>query len=240
MSDKPKIYGFCQAGCKWETVHKSDFENSATYVKQVAVDDVYTLQPIKCYKIYSDIVDSTYYSLIKLSYKENGVEKEHTFGYYVSDIDYYRDYFTFEIINLGANKSNNTIVIVYEVSGNRYSEVISVTNPDVSNSTLTITRANDVYMFNSDANITAEYNIIKLTNVSVNTWSSDNTYTDYGYRAAIEITDVTSDMIAEITYGMTEALSGNYAPVCETYDGGIYVYAKVNTAITIPSVLVVK
>lgn len=25
MSDKPKIYGYCNAGCKWEVVHKADF-----------------------------------------------------------------------------------------------------------------------------------------------------------------------------------------------------------------------
>lgn len=32
MSDnKPPIYGFCPAGCKWETVHKSDFEKAANY-----------------------------------------------------------------------------------------------------------------------------------------------------------------------------------------------------------------
>lgn len=239
MSNKPKIYAFCQAGCKWETVHKSDFENSATYVKQVAVDDVYTLPPKKCYKIYSDIVTGSYYSSIRLNYNEDGVDKEFIFDN-ITEVDYYRDYFYFEILSLVASSSANTITIVYEANGNRYAEVLNVTNPDISNATLKITNANDVFMYNSEANITAEYNIVKLTNVSVSNWSSDATYTDYGYRAAIEITGVTSDMIAEITYGMTEALSGNYAPVCETFDGGIYIYAKVNTAITIPSVLVVK
>lgn len=26
MADKPTIYGYCKAGCEWETVHKSDFD----------------------------------------------------------------------------------------------------------------------------------------------------------------------------------------------------------------------
>lgn len=33
MSDnKPKIYGFCKAGCQWETVHKGEFDASATWI----------------------------------------------------------------------------------------------------------------------------------------------------------------------------------------------------------------
>ena len=52
---KPKIYGFCQAGCKWETVHKTDFDNSVTYIKQTAIDGVYYLDPIANYKIYSGV-----------------------------------------------------------------------------------------------------------------------------------------------------------------------------------------
>ena len=26
VSDKPKISAFCEAGCKWETVHRSEYE----------------------------------------------------------------------------------------------------------------------------------------------------------------------------------------------------------------------
>ena len=32
MSERPKVYGFCEAGCKFETVHKSDFDKSAAFV----------------------------------------------------------------------------------------------------------------------------------------------------------------------------------------------------------------
>lgn len=52
MSNQPKIYGFCPAGCKWETVHKSDFEKSAAYIKQYPNEDgVYILEQGKTYLV---------------------------------------------------------------------------------------------------------------------------------------------------------------------------------------------
>ena len=81
---------------------------------------------------------------------------------------------------------------------------------------------------------------IKLSNTVVSTWESDTTYADYPYKATIAATGVKSTMVAEVVYDMADAVSGNYAPVCNTFDGGVYIYSKVNTAITIPTVLVVK
>ena len=81
---------------------------------------------------------------------------------------------------------------------------------------------------------------IKLSNTTVSTWVSDTTYTDYPYKATIAATGIASSMVAEVVFDVADAESGNYAPVCETYDGGVYIYSKVNTAITIPTILVVK
>ena len=81
---------------------------------------------------------------------------------------------------------------------------------------------------------------IKLSNTTVDVWESDTTYADYPYKATIAATGVKSTMVAEVVYDMADATSGNYAPVCNTFDGGVYIYSKVNTAITIPTVLVVK
>lgn len=39
MSDKPKIYSNCKAGCLWETVHKEDFMRSAAFIKQTVTDN---------------------------------------------------------------------------------------------------------------------------------------------------------------------------------------------------------
>ena len=89
----------------------------------------------------------------------------------------------------------------------------------------------------ADNNITTS---IKLENKTVSNWASDTTYADYPYRATITESTITSAMVAEVIYGLTEAESDNYAPVCQTFDGGVYIYSKVNTSIVIPTILVVK
>ena len=81
---------------------------------------------------------------------------------------------------------------------------------------------------------------IKLEGMTADVWESDTTYADYPYKATIAATGVKSTMVAEVVYDMADAVSGNYAPVCNTFDGGVYIYSKVNTAITIPTILVVK
>lgn len=45
-------------------------------------------------------------------------------------------------------------------------------------------------------------------------------------------------MYASVCFNMAEAASGNYAPVCETYDGGVYIYSKINTTITVPTIII--
>lgn len=39
MSNKPKIWANCDAGCKWETVHKDDFQSSAAFIRQSVTDN---------------------------------------------------------------------------------------------------------------------------------------------------------------------------------------------------------
>ena len=43
-----------------------------------------------------------------------------------------------------------------------------------------------------------------------------------------------------VVFGVNEANSGNYAAAIEQYAGYILVFAKVNTAITIPTISVTK
>ena len=79
-----------------------------------------------------------------------------------------------------------------------------------------------------------------FNNVSASSWVADTTYADYGYKCTIALTGVTADDVAEVIFGVTEATSGDYAPICETYAGGVYLYSKVNTAITVPTIMVMK
>ena len=75
-----------------------------------------------------------------------------------------------------------------------------------------------------------------MQNVSVSNWVADNTYADYAYRAKIANAKITEKSVVSVIYDVAEALSGNYAPVCQTVDGAIYIYSKVNTAIIIPTI----
>lgn len=53
-------------------------------------------------------------------------------------------------------------------------------------------------------------------------------------------TGVTAAMFAEVVLSPADALSGNIAPVCQTYSGGVYLYAKAvpSAAVTIPTIIV--
>ena len=76
--------------------------------------------------------------------------------------------------------------------------------------------------------------------VSPSDWVLDNTYEKYPNKATVNLASVTDRMTAEVIFGINEAVEGVYAPVNETFSGGLYLYASVipNAAITIPQILV--
>lgn len=76
------------------------------------------------------------------------------------------------------------------------------------------------------------------TSVPVSAWASDTTYTDFPFRAGITITGCTANHKPDVTFSLTDAVSGNYAPIAESYAGGIYIYAaeKPTAALTIPTI----
>ena len=84
---------------------------------------------------------------------------------------------------------------------------------------------------------------VKLTftnkSVAASAFVSNSTYSDFPYRAAVTLTGVTAAMVPEVFFGLTDAMSGNFAPVAESYAGGIYIYAaaKPSATITIPTIL---
>ena len=63
------------------------------------------------------------------------------------------------------------------------------------------------------------------TAVSASAFAEDTTYEDYPYKAAVALDGVMESMIPEIMFGMADATGGYFAPVAETYNGGIYLYA---------------
>lgn len=77
------------------------------------------------------------------------------------------------------------------------------------------------------------------TIVDPSSFVSDTTYADYPYRASVALEGVISSMIPEVIFGLEDALGGSYAPIAESYDGGIYLYATdiPDVALTIPTIL---
>lgn len=77
------------------------------------------------------------------------------------------------------------------------------------------------------------------TIVSSSDFVSDDTYQDFPYRASIALSGAIESMIPEVVLSVDDALSGNYAPVSESYNGGVYLYAASapESAITIPTII---
>ncbi len=77
------------------------------------------------------------------------------------------------------------------------------------------------------------------TTVSASAFVTDATYEAYPYRAAVPLTGVIASMIPEVIFGMEDAIGGNFAPVAETYGGGIYLYATniPDSDIVIPTII---
>ena len=78
--------------------------------------------------------------------------------------------------------------------------------------------------------------------VAASTWASDATYAAYPYAAVITCSGVTASHVPDVAFGVTEATSGNFAPVASSGSGTVTIYAatKPTAAITLPSIKCVK
>lgn len=75
--------------------------------------------------------------------------------------------------------------------------------------------------------------------VAVSKFVYNTTYEDYPFRASVALEGVRSTMIPEVIFSMADAISGNFAPVAESYNGGVYLYAadKPEGNIVIPTII---
>lgn len=91
------------------------------------------------------------------------------------------------------------------------------------------------------AKLASDVKVLSFTNKTVATsaWVSDTSYTDFSYRAAVACNDVTVNHYVEVTFAPSDSMSGIFAPVAESYDGGIYIYANAipDAAVTIPTII---
>ena len=66
------------------------------------------------------------------------------------------------------------------------------------------------------------------------------THPEYPFRAIVPLAGVTSTMIPQVIFALSEAITGAYCPIAETYDGGVYLYATNAPAspISIPVIII--
>ena len=82
--------------------------------------------------------------------------------------------------------------------------------------------------------------IYKDVTVSVAAWQSDQTYTQFPYKANITIPTATEDTPGSVMFSVTDASSGVFAPQAETSQGRVSIFARVipSGTITIPMIIV--
>lgn len=79
-----------------------------------------------------------------------------------------------------------------------------------------------------------------FTNVSASSWVADSTYQDFGYRCDVVCSGVTVDCYAEVVFDFEQAVSGNYAPICETGTDTVSIWSRVNDGITVPTIIITR
>lgn len=81
---------------------------------------------------------------------------------------------------------------------------------------------------------------IAWQNVSIKTtdWVASTEFADFPYEAKINLTDfVDYKTVPQVVFDIADTMSGNYAPICKSGDKCVYIYGKVNTAITLKTVI---
>lgn len=149
---KPKIYATCKAGCQWETIHKDDFARIASHIEvQPYEPGKFRLEIGKEYVIYSD-----------LSYMNNFAVEIYIDGFYGETAsvapfepvkgDEYAKKFTFCLLHAELT-SDGEISVVYDVNGERKTELLGAAYDSFSEQSLRVESATAVYEYNEHATV---------------------------------------------------------------------------------------
>ena len=106
-------------------------------------------------------------------------------------------------------------------------ESIHIDTSVMQNQFETLLKAIQNELLDLEAGTGVELKKLQFNNVSVavSAFVADTTYEDYPFRAAVALEGVISSMIPEVIFNMADAIGGNFAPVAESYNGGVYLYA---------------
>lgn len=173
MSNKPKIFATCKAGCLWETVHRDEFLASASHIKQnIGEDGLCYLELGKEYKIFADkTADGLFSCLPVIKFNQGGTTVTHTFVN--SNVDQYADSYVFKLLDVIIPADLTQITFIYEMAGIRYSETLEGQSFSAqAREDLYVSGATKVLMYNADATIIGDVGeqgeAINLKNYSPN------------------------------------------------------------------------
>ena len=62
--------------------------------------------------------------------------------------------------------------------------------------------------------------------MATSAWSSNSTYSAYPYRASVAVSGMTANHVPGVVFDPDDADYGKLAPVCDSYNGGVYIYAS--------------
>lgn len=148
MSNKPKIYANCKSGCAWETVHRSEFEQSASHILQYPNEDgSYTLEIGKEYKIFANHNETAFEAELKLLRILNN-NSRYFMPIATPRNDEYADFFVFKLLQVNGD------CMVYELGGVRYKYKIETSSLyEVISAVGIVSNATKVLLYNADAEI---------------------------------------------------------------------------------------
>lgn len=145
-------------------------------------------------------------------------------------------------------KTNDNIIVVAQGSPDLYVTGVEATN--IPYNFTTVDKFNDDLVKNTVLQIgyykVAFYETngqpvtVAYQNVVVKTidWVASTEFADFPYEAKIELTDfVDYKTVPQVVFDIADTMSGNYAPICKSGDKCVYIYGKVNTAITLKTVI---
>ena len=74
--------------------------------------------------------------------------------------------------------------------------------------------------------------------IATSAWTNTGTYSQYPYKATALCTGCTSDQFPEVVFNLDDAISGYFAPICNSVTDGVEIFASdiPSGAITIPTI----
>ena len=106
-------------------------------------------------------------------------------------------------------------------------ESVSIDTSTMQNQFEALLKSIQTELLELEAGTGVELKKLQFNNASVpvSNFVADTTYEDYPFRASVPLVGVIESMIPEVIFSLADATSGLFAPIAETYNGGVYLYA---------------